>query len=105
MTITRFGLAAATAVCFLAAAGHAQERKAHPNIVLLLADDLGWTDISTGATSMGNGNTYARTPAIDKLAAEGLSFTNMHVCPNCAPTRAALMTGQYPVHNGVYNVA
>lgn len=75
-----------------------------PNIVLLLADDLGWTDVHTPATTLGHGNTYAQTPAIDRLAALGMSFTGMRMCPNCAPTRAALMTGQYPLHNGVYNV-
>jgi len=80
----------------------AQQRP--PNIVFLLADDLGWTDLSTQASSGGNGSKYHQTPNIDRLAREGMSFTNMHMCPNCVPSRAALMTGQYPVHDGVYNV-
>jgi arylsulfatase A-like enzyme len=97
--LTTQSLAAATA-----APPTTQAAVRRPNILLLLADDLGWTDVATGATNLGHGNTYAQTPAIDHLAAQGMSFTNMHACPNCAPTRAALMTGQYPVRNGVYNV-
>ena len=64
-----------------------------PNIVLLLADDLGWTDVHEGATNRNNGTSYAQTPNIDHLATQGMSFTNMHVRPNCAPTRAARSTG------------
>lgn len=68
------------------------------NIVFILADDLGWTD--TGAY----GSTYYETPNIDRLAAQGMRFTNYHNCQNCAPTRAALMTGQYGARTGVYTV-
>ena len=82
----------------------AQASAKKPNILLLFTDDLGWTDIHTGATSKGHGTDYVDTPAVDKLATQGVSFTNMHAAPNCAPSRAALMTGQYAVHNGVYNV-
>lgn len=79
----------------------AQEGSARkqPNIVFILADDLGWTDLSV------YGSKYYETPNIDRMAAEGMRFTNGYSCAaNCAPTRAALMTGQYAVHNGVYNV-
>ena len=79
--------------------------ESRPNIVLFIADDLGWTDLSTGRTSGGNGSRYHRTPNIDKLAAAGLAFTSAYANQNCQPSRAALMTGQYAPHNGVYNVA
>ena len=62
---------------------------APPNIVFILADDLGWTDTAT------YGSKYYETPNIDKLAAQGLKLTRYHNCQNCQPTRAALMTGQY----------
>ncbi len=69
-----------------------------PNIVFILADDLGWMD--TGAY----GSKYYETPNIDRLASQGMRFTNYHNCQNCAPTRAALMTGQYGARTGVYTV-
>lgn len=69
-----------------------------PNIVYILADDLGWTD--TGVY----GSQYYETPNIDRLASQGIRFTDYHNCPNCQPTRAALMTGQYGARTGVYTV-
>jgi arylsulfatase A-like enzyme len=69
-----------------------------PNIVFILADDLGWTD------TCAYGSTYYETPNIDRLASQGMRFTNYHNCQNCAPTRAALMTGQYGARTGVYTV-
>jgi arylsulfatase A-like enzyme len=69
-----------------------------PNIVFVLADDLGWTD--TGAY----GSRYYETPHIDRLAAQGMKFTRFHASPNCQPTRAALMSGQYAPRTGVYTV-
>jgi arylsulfatase A-like enzyme len=76
-----------------------------PRIVFVLVDDLGWTDLSTGRTSKGNGSDYYRTPNIDALAARGMSFDNAYACgPNCAPTRAALLTGLHPARTGVYTV-
>ena len=69
-----------------------------PNIVYILADDLGWTDTAT------YGSRYYETPNIDRLAAQGLKLTRYHNCQNCQPTRAALMTGQYGARTGVYTV-
>jgi arylsulfatase A-like enzyme len=69
-----------------------------PNIVFILADDLGWTD--TGVY----GSLYYETPNIDRLAAQGVRFTNHHHCQNCTPTRAALMSGQVGPRTGVYTV-
>lgn len=86
------------AIVLLAAAvlGAAERR---PNIVFILADDLGYTDL--GCTGSG----YYETPHIDRLATEGLRFANGYTCgPNCQPTRAALLSGQYGPHTGVYTV-
>ncbi|HEU0069016.1 MAG TPA: sulfatase-like hydrolase/transferase, partial [Nitrospiraceae bacterium] len=76
----------------------AEADSARPNIVYILADDLGWTDTGT------YGSKYYETPNIDRLAAQGLKFTRYHNCQNCQPTRAALMTGQYAARTGVYTV-
>ena len=69
-----------------------------PNIVFILADDLGWTDLGV------QGSKYYESPNIDRLAAEGMRLTNHHHCQNCTPTRAALMSGQYAPRTGVYTV-
>src|SRR6266498_1138334 len=70
-----------------------------PNIVFILADDLGYTDVAC------YGSKYYETPNIDRLAKDGLRFINGHTCgPNCQPTRAALMSGQYMPRTGVYTV-
>jgi len=62
-----------------------------PNIVLILADDMGYADVGC------YGSDLYRTPKIDKLATEGIRFTDAYAaCPVCSPTRAALLTGQYP---------
>lgn len=71
---------------------------ARPNIIFLLADDLGWTDLGV------QGSGYYETPHIDRLAARGMRFTGYRNCQNCQPTRAALMTGQYGPRTGVYTV-
>ncbi len=72
--------------------------KARPNIVFIMADDLGYTDVACF------GSKYYETPNIDRLAAQGLRLTNHHHCQNCTPTRAALMSGQYGARTGVYTV-
>ena len=69
-----------------------------PNIVYILADDLGWTDLSC------QGSKYYETPHIDRLAAQGMRLNRYHNCQNCQPTRAALMTGQYAARTGIYTV-
>jgi len=69
-----------------------------PNIVFLLVDDLGWTDFGCF------GSDLYETPNIDKLCAEGMKFTNGYAaCTVCSPTRAAVMTGKYPVRTGITN--
>jgi arylsulfatase A-like enzyme len=77
---------------FVAASGpHAQSER--PNILLILADDLGYETIGA------NGGTSYATPNLDRLAATGIRFTNAFVQPLCTPTRLQLMTGQYNFRN------
>lgn len=67
-----------------------------PNIVVVFIDDMGWGDFSCF------GNTDAKTPNVDRLAAEGLRFSNFYVqSPICSPSRCALTTGQYPQRWGI----
>ena len=71
-----------------------------PNIVFYFIDDLGWTDVSF------MGSKYYETPHVDQLAREGMKFMDAYACaPNCAPSRACLMSGLYGPRHGVYTVA
>ncbi len=69
-----------------------------PNIVVVLADDLGFADLGCYGSEI-------PTPNLDRLAAGGLQFTNFHVTPMCSPTRAALLTGVNPHRAGAGHVA
>lgn len=71
--------------------------RAHPNIVLILADNLGWGELGCYGSGVLRG---APTPRIDALAAEGIRFTNFNVESDCVPTRSALMTGRHPIRTG-----
>ena len=77
-----------------------------PNIIVYMVDDLGWNHLSASEVTMGTNNKDYRTPNLEKLACEGLSFTHAYAQPNCAPTRAAMLSGQYParIYNDVYVV-
>ncbi len=88
LLFTSFNMADATA----------NEPTAKPNIVFIMADDLGYTDVACF------GSKYYETPNIDRLAKQGMSLLNHHHCQNCTPTRAALMSGQYGARTGVYTV-
>ena len=68
-----------------------------PNIVLILADNLGWGELGCYGNS---GIRGALTPRIDRLAAEGLRLLNFNVESDCVPTRSALMTGRHPIRTG-----
>src|SRR5271163_5152686 len=62
-----------------------------PNIVLILIDDLGWRDLGC------YGSTFYKTPHVDKMAKDGIRFTDFYAaCPVCSPTRASILTGRYP---------
>ncbi|OVE74159.1 hypothetical protein BVX94_01230 [bacterium B17] len=73
---------------------HAQGR---PNIIFIFADDWGWGDLSC------HGNDKVKTPNLDKLAKEGIDFTQFFVCnPVCSPSRTAVMTGHFPARHSVH---
>ena len=77
----------------------AAETSSPPNVVIFLADDQGWGDLSC------HGNTNLATPNIDSLAREGTKFENFYVCAVCAPTRAEFLTGRYHFRTGVSGVS
>ena len=67
-----------------------------PNIIFLLLDDMGYADVGA------YGNSYHRTPNIDRLAKEGMRFTHAYAAaPNCSPTRASILTGRWPARMGL----
>jgi arylsulfatase A-like enzyme len=69
---------------------------ARPNVVFILADDLGQRDLGC------YGSTFYETPHLDRMAKDGARFTDAYAaCPVCSPTRASLMTGQWPQRTGI----
>jgi len=73
--------------------------QAKPNIVFYFIDDLGWTDVSF------MGSKYYETPHVDQLSKEGMKFMSAYAnAPNCAPSRACLLSGQYGPRHGIYTV-
>ncbi|MGZ4973416.1 MAG: arylsulfatase, partial [Limisphaerales bacterium] len=83
---------------FLLAVGHAAAAS-RPNVVVILADDQGWGDLSF------SGNTNLLTPNIDAFAKQSASFDRFYVCPLCSPTRAEFLTGRYHPRGGVRGVS
>ena len=83
----------------LVAPSRTEGANSQPNIVLFFIDDMGWRDWS------GGGSDYFETPNIDRIAAEGMTFTQGYVnAANCAPSRCCLLSGQYTPRNHFYNV-
>jgi arylsulfatase A-like enzyme len=68
-----------------------------PHIVVAVADDLGWNDVSF------HGSEQIPTPELDKLAAAGVALDNYYVQPVCSPTRSSLLTGRHVIHSGIYD--
>src|SRR5262249_32590231 len=91
MTRVRWIVAALAMVGPVCARGAEAPR---PNVVFLLADDLGWADVGWHGDEI-------KTPHLDKLAASGAKLEQFYVQPVCSPTRAALMTGRYPMRHGL----
>ena len=92
---TAYLLAALLAVLAPGWAGSAEAVR-RPNVVFILADDLGWRDTSP------YGSTFHETPNIDRLARRGMRFTNAYTAnPLCSPTRASILTGLYPGRIGI----
>lgn len=69
-----------------------------PNVLFILTDDQGWPTLGC------YGNQRVPTPHLDRLASEGMRFTDAYVMPQCTPTRAALLTGQHTARNGMWHV-
>ncbi len=85
------------ATFFSCQTSHKKEEK--PNIILIVADDLGWSDLSY------MGSKYYETPNIDKLSKSGMTFYNGYASSaNCAPSRASMLTGKYHPFHGIYTV-
>jgi arylsulfatase A-like enzyme len=88
LRLALFALAAGAASAFAAA-------PAKPNVLVILADDLGYADVGF------NGGKVIATPNLDRLAATGVNLTDFRACPMCSPTRAGLLTGRWPVRYGL----
>ena len=77
----------------------AEPKNNRPNLIAILIDDMGWKDAGFA------GNRFIETPNLDRIAKSGIIFSQAYAAaPNCAPTRACLMTGQYTPRHGVYTV-
>jgi arylsulfatase A-like enzyme len=93
--LKRLGCGAA-ALAVGAGCSIAQRSRKRPNFVFFLIDDMGWADVSC------YGSNFYETPNIDRLAREGMRFTDAYAaCPVCSPTRASIMTGKYPARLGI----
>lgn len=94
------GLFLLLGICFLLAfESYGQESQSeNPNIIFILVDDMGWNGISS------YGNRHVQTPNIDRLADQGMKFTNAYVSPECTPTRGELISGQFTARTGITQV-
>ena len=89
-------LATAATVLFATSLISAAETPKRPNVVFVLADDLGWAELGC------YGNRFNETPHLDRLASQGMRFTQAYAAaPVCSPYRAALLTGQHPARTGI----
>jgi arylsulfatase A-like enzyme len=95
MRLSPLSISIALAALWLAPGITAGQTAERPNVVIFLADDLGWADVGY------HGEEVIETPSIDRLAAEGLRLERFYSTPICSPTRAALMTGRDPMRLGV----
>ena len=92
----RLAMATAVMACLLGMTTRATAGTQVPNLVFIMADDHGWSDLSTGRTNRDHASDFYETPNLGRLATEGVSFTDAYTCgPNCTPTRAAILPGLY----------
>ena len=94
LAVCCLGLASACVFRELVAEDRMDPTTSRPNILLIMSDDMGYSDIGPYGSEI-------ETPALDRLAAEGLRFTQFYNCARCCPTRASLMTGLYPHQAGM----
>lgn len=97
MRTLSLGLAAASILCFAAPLQAQQKAAPKPNIVVILADDMGYSDLGCYGSEI-------QTPNLDRLASKGLRFTNFYNTARCCPSRASLMTGLYAHQAGMGNM-
>ena len=95
---TRNILLAVLCAALALTSAHAADNK--PNILIIFPDDVGWQNVS----AYGLGTMGYRTPHIDRIAREGVMFTDHYAQPSCTAGRAALITGQYPIRSGMTTV-
>ena len=96
LKVIGFGAAVLAGLGLEQQAAAAQRKSKKLNFVFFLIDDLGWTDLSC------YGSTFYETPNIDRLASQGMRFTDAYAaCPVCSPTRGSIMTGKYPARLGI----
>jgi arylsulfatase A-like enzyme len=95
MSKLTFSILVAVSFCWFGLNSNAAEK---PNILYIVADDLGWKDVGF------HGSADIKTPNLDKLAAEGARLEQFYVQPFCTPSRAALMTGRYPFRYGLQTI-
>ncbi len=94
--ILKFGLILIFSICLTSCRFLADRTQELPNVIFVLADDLGWAELGC------YGNKFNDTPNLDKLASQGVLFTNAYAAaPVCSPYRASLMSGQYPARIGI----
>ncbi|NUQ62688.1 MAG: arylsulfatase [Pirellulales bacterium] len=98
LVLSAAGVLSSAGTAALAAERAAAETEKRPNVLLIVTDDQGYGDFSL------HGNPYLQTPRVDKLARAGVQFERFYVNSFCAPTRAALLTGRYPLRCGVWGV-
>ncbi len=98
-------IATGSVVTYLSACGRGSEhgepnmeKRKRPNIIFIIADDLGWADIGYHGSEI-------QTPNLDRLAKQSVRFERHYVMPTCTPTRVGLMTGRYPSRYGVLSPA
>src|SRR5690348_9381920 len=88
------GLASLTLIATTPPSARADDEPRRPNVVIILADDLGFSDLGCYGGEI-------RTPNLDALAASGVRFTQFYNCSRCCPSRASLLTGLYPHQAGI----
>ena len=82
------------------APAHAQPQQQKPNIIVIMGDDIGWFNVG----AYNQGIMYSTTPNLDKLASEGMRFTDYYAEPSCTAGRANFITGELPIRTGLTTV-